>query len=364
MYLEDCKHSIEVEGMDHWMSMKEDETKEIQMKCCPRCKTIIRSCYRYGSQIKQNFNDIVEVKRILLRSRVNSKQFTEKMLANVSLASNILKNDIETRLKHSALDLIRSSLKEIQDKISPTTVRRNIQYKAFDDDTRFMFEVQVDIISRILDSIKSATKSPPNVALARFSLNQLLLEDILNRAERMVTSLLRRDRFSSKEQECFIAECNRFDLIQAFFSLKSVPNYNGNTLIEKEKRQMEEMLMKNSRQLESSQVIFIKETLARMATKLRTGLGISTQERDEILKAVGLSKGHWFKCPNGHIYAIGECGGAMETAKCNECGASIGGGSHTLLSNNSLAREMDGAQFAAWSDHANNMGNFDLGNLN
>ncbi len=31
-----------------------------------------------------------------------------------------------------------------------------------------------------------------------------------------------------------------------------------------------------------------------------------------IIKAIGLSKGHWYECLNGHPYVIGECGGAME----------------------------------------------------
>ena len=39
-----------------------------------------------------------------------------------------------------------------------------------------------------------------------------------------------------------------------------------------------------------------------------------------IVSAMGLSAGHFFKCPNGHYYAIGECGGAMEEGKCPECG--------------------------------------------
>lgn len=57
---------------------------------------------------------------------------------------------------------------------------------------------------------------------------------------------------------------------------------------------------------------------------LKTGMGITEVERMEIVKALDMTQGHWFKCPNGHLYAIGECGGAMETAKCNECGAAIG----------------------------------------
>lgn len=30
-----------------------------------------------------------------------------------------------------------------------------------------------------------------------------------------------------------------------------------------------------------------------------SGLAISEEERLEIVKAMGLSKGHWYKCPNG-----------------------------------------------------------------
>ena len=46
---------------------------------------------------------------------------------------------------------------------------------------------------------------------------------------------------------------------------------------------------------------------------------------------------HWFECPNGHPYFIGECGGAMETSSCPECGATVGGNHHQLDSTNRRA---------------------------
>ena len=91
-----------------------------------------------------------------------------------------------------------------------------------------------------------------------------------------------------------------------------------------------------------------------------TQVKITEEERVQIVKAIGLSKGHWFKCANGHIYAIGECGGAMQEAKCPECGVKIGGQNHTLAANNSLATEMEGASYPAWSDTADNMANWNL----
>ena len=44
-----------------------------------------------------------------------------------------------------------------------------------------------------------------------------------------------------------------------------------------------------------------------------------------IIEAIGLGSGHWYECPNGHPYVIGECGGAMEKSVCPECKSVIGG---------------------------------------
>eukprot|EP01063_Lacrimia_lanifica_P019635 TRINITY_DN2709_c0_g1_i1.p1 TRINITY_DN2709_c0_g1~~TRINITY_DN2709_c0_g1_i1.p1 ORF type:complete len:3358 (+),score=963.91 TRINITY_DN2709_c0_g1_i1:646-10074(+) len=44
----------------------------------------------------------------------------------------------------------------------------------------------------------------------------------------------------------------------------------------------------------------------------------------------------WYRCPKGHLYSIGECGGAMEVGKCSHpgCNAAIGGRSHASLPGN------------------------------
>lgn len=61
------------------------------------------------------------------------------------------------------------------------------------------------------------------------------------------------------------------------------------------------------------------------APVLKSGFGITTEEKKMICNAMEFQgKGHWFECPNGHVYAIGECGGATEKSKCPECTADIG----------------------------------------
>lgn len=49
--------------------------------------------------------------------------------------------------------------------------------------------------------------------------------------------------------------------------------------------------------------------------------------------------GHWYKCPNGHLFTIGECGGAMQLSRCIECKAPVGGQQHRVVDGNSEATE-------------------------
>jgi hypothetical protein len=61
-----------------------------------------------------------------------------------------------------------------------------------------------------------------------------------------------------------------------------------------------------------------------------------------IIEAIGLPRGNWNKCPNGHYYVIADCGGAMETSSCPDCQAVIGGNNHLLIRGNQHASELGG----------------------
>ncbi|CAG8458390.1 7466_t:CDS:10 [Acaulospora morrowiae] len=54
--------------------------------------------------------------------------------------------------------------------------------------------------------------------------------------------------------------------------------------------------------------------------------------------------GHWYQCPNGHVYTIGECGMAMQSSRCPECGTAIGGGEHRFIAGNVRNEEFDNMQ--------------------
>ena len=57
--------------------------------------------------------------------------------------------------------------------------------------------------------------------------------------------------------------------------------------------------------------------------KTMTGLGISEVEKRQVVAAMGEAKGHWYSCPNGHVYNIGDCGGATVVANCPDCNARL-----------------------------------------
>ncbi|TIC94223.1 NFX1-type zinc finger-containing protein 1 [Colletotrichum higginsianum] len=59
---------------------------------------------------------------------------------------------------------------------------------------------------------------------------------------------------------------------------------------------------------------------------------ISVDEMRDVYAAMSKElrgTGHWYTCRNGHPFTIGECGMAMERARCPECDAPVGGQNHT-----------------------------------
>eukprot|EP00897_Mesotaenium_endlicherianum_P010724 jgi/Mesen1/9680/ME000680S09086 len=76
-------------------------------------------------------------------------------------------------------------------------------------------------------------------------------------------------------------------------------------------------------------------------------------ERAQVVQAMALEvggKGHWYECPNGHFYTIGECGGAMERSHCPDCGAVVGGERHAIVAGNRHST-IDGSAAPAWGNH-------------
>lgn len=79
---------------------------------------------------------------------------------------------------------------------------------------------------------------------------------------------------------------------------------------------------------------------------------LTRQEQKQIIQVLNLTAGHVFKCPNGHYYVIGDCGGAMEESVCIDCKAVVGGHNHNLVAGNLHTGDLDESRHAAYSEGA------------
>ena len=95
--------------------------------------------------------------------------------------------------------------------------------------------------------------------------------------------------------------------------------------------------------------LHVREAAAAAPRTAPERLAAEAQASIAALQASGqVRRGAVYACPNGHIYTIGDCGGAMERARCPECGAAIGGEQHRAEQGNAVRLDVDGAQAPAW----------------
>lgn len=71
---------------------------------------------------------------------------------------------------------------------------------------------------------------------------------------------------------------------------------------------------------------------------------VTNLEKAAVYKAMAQSfqgTGHWYYCANGHPFTVGECGMPMQTSRCPQCGASVGGSNHTAVEGVRRATDFD-----------------------
>ncbi|ELR18944.1 uncharacterized protein ACA1_233420 [Acanthamoeba castellanii str. Neff] len=309
----DCQHVFEVSGLDSWMNQQAQNTA-IQLPHCPNCRTPIRQTYRYGNVVKQKLQDIEGVKR---RLRERQKQLRQAVRETKTQASALIA-DLDKGRQHEE-ELIREmhelkkrlsrplgedELHVIQQQLSmhvntlmgltvfvlllllPVTVasyirlRRNVGEKA---KAPLIYTVRLDKLKR--DMLAVHVELPELLAMTR-DFYQVTIEFLVEvvRQEQMGTDLL--GRLGTLERE----------------------------------------LRANQRP-----TLADTERWRAAVDKLQQeGLGVDKKTLQLVIQAMTKEggSGHWFKCPNGHFYFIGECGGAMEEGVCPDCHATVGGHSH------------------------------------
>lgn len=288
-------------------------------------------------------------------------QFSEAAEKKFSEITRILNQ--EQCALHEKPDIYRSVIGAVATKsqtVFNESLKRssNQKYPSLSQERRFFVQAIFDFFVTILDILKGIQISKPpshQAIIHRFvakppvePMKSELVDLLCQKIFRLVNLFTFRDRVSVQQYSQILNEVDRLDYLGAYYALQSTPSFQARGSSLKGNSILDCHLIKNVQVLTEDQKRVVKESLKSLADELKTGLGITDKERLEILAALSVQKGAWYKCPNGHIYVIGGCGGAMEQGRCNECLATIGGGSHRVISSNTFAPEMDGAARPAW----------------
>ncbi|KAM4622796.1 NFX1-type zinc finger-containing protein 1 isoform 2-T2 [Discoglossus pictus] len=327
--LEDCGHIFEVNGFDYYMQGNNDTNEDtgIKLKTCPTCQTAIRKNLRYGTAINRTLEEIEQVKE-KIHGPADEIDLTKSRLMGT------LQQMVEFRRNFSVEYL------EIRDLLQSSNISLR---KLLTLENAMLFYQK---LAKLFSNLKNVDDKEKTALRHRL----IQIKEWVGKS---------RAYFTDQELSDLQNEVLRFSYLLELLARCRAASVKINPPIQMEIELLREVLESSKRFTDENET-FVKNKLKELKQILpKSGLGISDDERVMIVKAMGLSAGHWFKCPNNHVYVITECGGAMERSKCPDCKEVIGGESHNLVSTNQLAPEMDGARHAAWSDTANNMMNFD-----
>lgn len=320
--------------MDIYMEMgdnsqiSEGEQVAIKLKECPKCLTPIRKNRRYGAHINRC---LAEIEMVKLKIHGNLQDVEDQKAA--------LQQQWCEHIATVGLDMEHEYL-QIDDQLQKKYLTANDLWSL---ENKMNFLIRITKLRKIQTEMRLAGRTFTSKAFGQF-------QRWLNGTHKRFTEQQVFDLKRELQRLIFLTEldarCHR------------AHKRGESEKIQAEEQPIRELLEKKGQftELDERSVEDGMKELDRLLPP--SDLGITEEERKMIVSTMKMAPGHWYKCPNGHVYVITECGGAMEQRKCPDCSATIGGQSHRLASGNMVATEMDGSQHPAWSD-ANNLLNYD-----
>ena len=340
--LKDCEHIFEYTGLDRMMDTIDEE---IKTKVCPLCTVPILRSFRYGNVVKRIHNDIENIKRKVLHHH-NTDVLKEKKVLVLKLA-----HELSVKINLMSMNMkpcdIEEAWKTIANYFNRICKSSSVYFKDV-----LLLESAMHLVQNwhlISTSYEEAIKSQYQSHSSRHIEFESEMQHVLRRilVPPTHTSALILNQLNLELQRLSLKR-DVLILMLNCATLKFSLGEDDEEIVTKIKK-----VLQNKKIIDEEFLDKFKEGITEIYSRNPQLSPITKEEKIQIVHAIGLKQGHWFKCRNGHYYAIGECGGAMEESKCPECGEVIGGQHHRLADDNELAPEMDGATHAAWSDQAN-----------
>ncbi|CAG7834108.1 unnamed protein product [Allacma fusca] len=363
VYLEDCGHVIHRENMDKWMAIDQvgkDKPKEIGVKRCPKCQTIITKSVRYGNIVKTKLREVLAVRDKIFSNAKFQKRYQNSVADKVGYVRN--RNyefeNVREYLESNVFRIHKEGKKGI-----PRFVRELV------DVDQYVFESLHNIVLWWEEAEGHVKLNPipyPLPPMVRFdpytrqriqvprqpvTVKQDLTDDCRNDLIAKYKSLFkillsRKLPLSHQEISDFEQE---FDRMHDFYRLglrrgiEKFTTFNGAEFLFNETRKI---LCKNV----PYDLIIRKQfddSLQILESLLKSGWKIETEKmkaeiranRSQIFTAMGFGGNHWYKCNQGHLYVVADCGAFNQSGQCPECRSSVGrGSSNTCVRDESLIR--------------------------
>ena len=331
LYKTNCGHLFEINGMDYHFKSQ----KAIQMFKCPYCNSLLIDEPRYQNYIKNIFKDVQKIKQVSLDKNMGREDNTF-LLRSKTIVDRILKDQYENN-KIQIFELLnKNSLMDsshfIYDKYD-LPKKLPIIYNL----CKNQFKLEKD-----LDSRKNTTY------------NLLTLAEKFMGIEYYVYHI--KKKLEHKNESLFL---KNYNVIKTYF--ENFEGHFNNFFFNDLKSKIDNMLYYAIIKLNPPKTINnqyynlfgisrdfsqVNKTQTKTPEEILKGnFRIDLDLKDlfkstnfdikalDLLKTLGST---WYRCPNGHLYAVGECGRPMEESTCPECGSKIGGHDHVPVNNNNV----------------------------
>ena len=315
-----------------------------KLKECPRCKTPITISYRYTDIVKVKLAEVEEVKKRLIEQEERFQELkddleydTERLVEeypDVARKRVLLEqSDEQTHNVKSAYETLTNWLQQRKTLAELNTIENQIKL------LEQIYKVREKVKTDLLRNTTYGVLKPPSASETAFEQKYLQgaaeVDQKLNHLEMELMKLqISSQRLTDIRDEIIcVSLLLKVRVVQCEVEKRSITlAYDKKEWLESQGKQLNA-----GKRLSDEEVDDIGATINRIRREY--GLeSLTPEERVMIVKAMNFSQGHWYKCPNGHIYAIGDCGGAMEERRCPDCDAIIGGTRHTLVRGNQVAQ--------------------------
>ena len=268
--LEDCGHIFEVAGLDQWMQRTDNENRDIQLKGCPRCRSPIRRNLRYGEIINEILRDIEKVKRNVIGDRTQilseSKDILAKLKEETDLPCHLTKRILKNNL----------TMSEVHCVVNTMTFAKHLK--------------------RIMEKGRNRTSQASSSLTTR-------INDIIIEADGLRTWVLEeRPRFSKQQLVELRFEISRLDVVMQLFRIEREIDQKRIDLPDAPMKCLREarIISEGKTPFNENLEVKTKALLEMVKSNIPAlGLDLTEPERIMIVEAMGMPKGHWFKCPKG-----------------------------------------------------------------